>query len=631
MKGALRWLLFSLGIVLLPLVTHSAYPEESSCSRPKVLVRGEIAYEEDFWEHLQKQYPHRSRESLLFEIRSVILQELRTNSPGVDFVEEGGDCDYTFSYTLSLIAAGEDIEVAGVLEGEYTAFSMSSKLVQNNACGFPGRVVGVSIIQDDPDLFRTIERNIDLYGSLEAAIAEFERTHRVPPRGPVMEFELAKPYVSPKLGEREADIRIRVRNCRGDLVFDRYEGQVVILPRRTERGELKPTKGFPQEFVVTENLVLLKITTEQGGSVTYTLKRGFELGVEEIRAETCGIDKVSVQEVIPPLSIAGVGMEIEPEEVYPAPGESTSIEVRLFKVTPLGEQVPLGDEMVDVEVAGLVDGSLKPQGRVKTDAQGKVLLTYRAGFEEDEVVVTARYRPEGYPEAIEEKTSVALVEKPRCFRGKVDIIVDSSYREAKKDDPSECGREESELTTELRAHVSGELLLRPGQPAEIIAWDFSGTYKMLIKTFREACVTYCRRKGVRGEVPVKPGNWEASETRVYGTLSDKNFQISANVTVDRKTKGYSFSCGFGGLVWKAFSNIQNRYYNACTGEIKEEDITSPEAELEEFSISSGEIQGVTQDLERISGEKVVEYFSPFGGTVQYIWHFESVPCEEGSE
>jgi hypothetical protein len=618
-------LLFS--VILVTLALLGAHAQESDCSRPRVSVSGAVVDEADFQEYLKGRYPHRSWESLWQEIRATVLEELRENSPQVDFVEDGSGCDYSFSYTLGLIAAGKDVEVAGVLEGEYTAVFMSSKLVQNNACGFPGSVLGVSVVRDDPDVFRTVERNIDRYGSLETCILEYERTHWVPPRGPVMEFALEKPYVPPKLDEREMDIRVRVRNCRGEPVFDRYHGQVVIFPRRTERGELRPTKGFPQGFVVTENLVLLEITGEEGGSVTYTLKEGLEPGIDLFQAKTCGIDMVRIQDVLPPVPIAGVTLEVEPEEVYIAPGASTALEVRLFQVTPDGAHVPLEGEVVTIEAKGLVDGSLKPQGEVRTDARGRIRLMYQAGVQEEGVEVIARYQPREYPDAVEERTSVALVEEPACWRGTVDITVDRSFRETKKSDPVECGRDESELIVELHAHIRGELLLQPGQPETILSQDFSGTYEMTIKTFHESCVTTCRRKGVRGEVPVRPGSWESSETRVRGTLSNRDFRVSASVVVDRKTGQYRFSCGFRGLVWRGFSEVLSRYHDVCTGETRETSTASLETELEHFEMSSGEIQGVTPGLKVVKGEKVVEY--PLStGTVKYTWDFQRIPCGE---
>ncbi|MEN3187000.1 MAG: hypothetical protein ABDK92_10325, partial [Atribacterota bacterium] len=162
-------------------------------------------------------------------------------------------------------------------------------------------------------------------------------------------------------------------------VFDPHHGQVVFLPRETERGELKPTPGFSQDAVVTENLVMLKITHEVGGSVAYTLKSGLEPDFDSFPVETCGIDTTLVKDLVPPVAIAGVFMEVEPEKSYLSPQEVTKVLIRLFRETPLGERFPIKDVPFTIEAKGLIDGSLEPQGSVRTDDQGQVVCTTERG------------------------------------------------------------------------------------------------------------------------------------------------------------------------------------------------------------------------------------------------------------
>ncbi len=255
-------------------------------------------------------------------------------------------------------------------------------------------------------------------------------------------------------------------------------------------------------------------------------------------------------------------------------------------------------------------------------------LTYKAGYKEEGVVVLARYRPEGYPDSLEEKASVALVEEPQCFRGKVDIVIDFLHQESKKSNPMECGKSESESRMETHVHVWGEFILRPGEPVEIISQDFSGTHQMAIRTLSESCVTYCRKKGIKGEVPIRPGNREFTESILRATLSNKGFRVYANLSVDRKTSTYRFSCGFGGLVWKGSVENRGEYYSACTGETRREQNISPEVEWERFDFSSGEFEGQLLTLDKVHGEKQVTYLPYLGGTVKYTWDFERIPCRK---
>ncbi len=302
--------------------------------------------------------------------------------------------------------------------GEEIVFSTTSKMVQNDACGLPGWLLKAKTTKD-PDVFRVIEKNIDGYGSIENLITEFG-------------FALTKSFVSPLSLEREMDIHIQVKNCLGEPVFDRHHGQVVLLPRETKRGELKPTLGFPQDAMVTENSVILEITHEAGGSTTSTLKRGLEPDFDSFRAETCRIDTTLVKDLLPPVPIAGVFIEIEPEKPEVYPGEVTTVTAQLFQETPLRERFPMKDEPVTIEAKGLIDGSLEPKGSMRTDAEGQVFCVYRAGRKEDRITVSARYRPERYPDEVSAEAGISVMDEPQCFQGTVAFFVEFDYKESRQ-------------------------------------------------------------------------------------------------------------------------------------------------------------------------------------------------------
>lgn len=609
--------------------TSLALAQGSSCPPPRVGVVGEIVDEEDFVRFLQERYPHRSPESLLGEIRATILENLRKGSPRVIFLENGTDCEYQFSYSLSLTASGEDKDIGGILMGESTAFFMTSKLVQRNACGFPGWVLNVKT-QEAPDVFEAISKNIASYGALEALIEDFERTHRVPPRGPKMTFELRKDFVSPVPGEESMDIRIRVTNCRGEPVFDERHGQVVILPRKTERGEIAPTRGFPQDFVVTEHAVMLQITHEAGGSVTYTLKRGLDMDLETFHLATCGIDTVLVEDLLPPVPIAGVSLEVLPEEPYVSPQETTTVTIALSRILPSGAKLPIARAPVTIEVAGLVDGSFAPQGSGETDSRGEVRCTYRAGEKEDHLIIKAHYRPGNFPDTLSAESGIAVVDAPRCFRGRVAFAVEFNHEESEKASFPGGGKKASRYEMTLQASVQGELIARPGKPEELLSKSFSGTQRLYLFAFSEAGSTPCRREGVKGEVQVQPGSSESSETTFAMTLREKDLKISANIEVDRHTGTYRCSLGFSGLVFTGTSKTYERFYDACTGETRENTFVSPEIE-EDFSFFTGEFQGVTTDLNHISGERVFEPYVLGKGRVRCTFDFVRIPCEPSED
>ncbi len=607
-----------------------ALAQGSSCPPPKVAVVGEIVDEEDFVRFLQERYPQRSSESLLGEIRATILENLRKGSPRIIFLENGTDCEYQFSYSLGLIASGEDKDIGSVLMGETTAFSITSKLIQRNVCGFPGWVLKAKT-QEASDVFEAISENIASYGALEALIEDFERTHCVPPRGPKMTFELGKDFVSPVPGEESMDIRIRVTNCRGEPVFDERHGQVVILPRETERGEIIPTQGFPQDFMVTEHVVMLQITHEAGGSVTYTLKRGFDMDLETFRLETCGIDTVLVEDLLPPIPIAGVSLEVLPEEPYVSPQETTTVTIALFRILPSGVKLPIAKEPVTIEVAGLVDGSFAPQGSAETDSRGEVRCTYRAGEKEDHLTIKAHYRPGNFPDTLSTESGIAVVDAPACFQGRAAFVIEFDYEESEKISSPGGGKKASRYEVTLQANVQGELITRLGKLEELLSKSFSGTQRLYLFAFSEAESTPCRREGVKGEVQVRPGSLESSETTFAMRLCEKDLKIYANIEVDRHTGTYRCSLGFSGLVFTGTSKTYERFYDACTGETRENTFVSPEIEGEDFSFSTGEFQGVTTDLNHISGERVFEPYALGKGRVRCTFDFVRIPCEPSED
>jgi hypothetical protein len=409
------WMSFFLVVVGF---VQSGFAQEDRCSKPRVAVQAQFSYEKELIEYLGETYPSQPRASWLERIRESVLAELRMNSPDIPFIpaEEGGaaDCDYEFRY--GVVPYGDGLQ-------------MDSNLAQKDACGFPGNLLQ-TINRKDSDVFRMIERNIDAYGSISQRIREFESSHRVPPRGPEMDISLRKEFVSPIKEEREMEIQIGVKNCKGEAVYDPNHGQKVILPRHTERGELICTKGFPQICRSFDATLLLEITSPAGASATYRLKKGMEASEDPLKIKTCGMDR----EVWKQVSVPIYGMQIEAEAKDPviSPGENTTIEVSLHKITLQGQMIPAANQTIDITVKGLIDGRLAPQGKVATNHAGKVVLKYHAGEKERRVEIHAKYQPEGYADFIEAQTFVE-VEPQKCWEGTVQMIVNQKAEAEKRE------------------------------------------------------------------------------------------------------------------------------------------------------------------------------------------------------
>ena len=387
--------------------SQNGFAQKGPCSKPKVAVKL-IDFFDTTFNHLNKQYSPRSKEEWKIEIQAKVLEELNKNSPGTQFIPDGADnCDYNFSYSLSIIGAGEDKEIHGLRVSEYIAYWMISKLVGENQCGFPGQILAVEITKDDKDIYYTIRRNIAAFGNIGARIEEFETSHPVPPRGPEMALSHDKEYVSPLKDEKELKIKINVTNCKGEAVYDKNHGQKVILPRKTKRGEIEPTKGFPQESIVTDNLVTLIIVRPVGASATYTLKRGVKPDLETIKILTCGRDKNVVKET--KIRIKGLEINVTPERKKINPGEKTNIEIKLSKVDTKGQKEPLAGKKIQLDIKGLINGKVTPSSDIVTGEDGIANLVYRSGDRDSSVSFCAKYQPQDFPDYVEDEGRVKII------------------------------------------------------------------------------------------------------------------------------------------------------------------------------------------------------------------------------
>ncbi len=395
--------------------TSGAFGQADTCSKPKVAVQF-TEFHDDALDLLNSKGVSQSKASWEHQIQGKVIEELGMASPGIDFIPDGGsgppeDCDYILSYIITVIGAGGDIEVAGLLHSEYTAFYMQSTLAQNNKCGAVNWILDVEITKEYEDLFQTIEHNIDAHEDIGKRIQEIEKERRVPPRGPEMKTSQSRPYVSPLEGQRSLDIKIDVTNCRGEPVYKENSGQRVILPRRRERGEISPEKSFPQNCLITSNAVILIIVRPVGACATYTLQMGLKPGIERFKIQTCGLDKEVIHEE--EIRIHGLDLTIRPQKKVICPGERTNVLIELSEVDPDGNKTPVAGRKVTLDVKGLVDGDVTPAAKeVFTNEMGQAKLTYRAGKRDSGVVFKAEFQPKGFAESVKDFAVIGL-----CGRG----------------------------------------------------------------------------------------------------------------------------------------------------------------------------------------------------------------------
>jgi len=389
--------------LLIICTSQTVIAQADPCSKPKVNVKL-IDISTSAYKFLNEQYQSQPKDAWQKQIQAKVIEALKNNSPGTQFIPDCGDaCDYMFRYSVDIThSKRSEINV-------FTIFYLSFRLVCKNPCNIPGKMVDSGQLMGDQNIHATIKQSISSLGDIGKQIQEYEKSHPVPPRGPEMDISQDREYVSPLEKEREIKIRINLKNCKGEIVYDKKFKQLVFLPKKTKRGELKATKGFPQDHDVAGNILILKITHPVGASATYTLKKGVKPEIYPINIVTCGRDKMVEKKT--EIHISGLEIKVSPQKRVINPGEETKIDIKLFKVNTKGEKTPVTDKLIELRIKGLINGQVFPSEEIYTDKDGKAILTYLAGDEDEKVTFHARFQPKNYSEYVQGKTSVKIIHR----------------------------------------------------------------------------------------------------------------------------------------------------------------------------------------------------------------------------
>ena len=608
----------------------------SSGKCPRITVGVYINYvdQERLVKLLNEIHPDQPAPSWLFQIKEKIFAELKMNSPDIVFIpavsRNNAESDYIMTFDITTNAAGEDIEVGGVLISEYNAFNVVSVLKQTGHCiyeraGVLGAKDTVSKYGNyENDIFIAIEHNIeDGYGSIRGRIEEYEASHPVPPRGPEILVTLKKEYVSPLEAEREMEIGIKVKNCKGQYVWERSHGLAVLLPIKTARGEIRPTRGFPQGGGPNTRFNFIKISIQrpEGASVTYTLKKGMERSIDTFKIKVCGVRKEVTKEVFIP--IAGICLRGE-SEGYVFPEKTTEIKFKLKKLLPQGGEQPLSGKPVLLSPEGLIDGTVSPSGTTFTQTDGNIAVRYKSGLKESTMTVHATFQPKKYPDKARASAGVTIVEKGYDWTGTVIVNQTCSYKknEIKNNKRGYWVREESILSTDRTVHLTIRFLTTPGKPAVILGKDVSGTSRYLLKTFEQKGWADCKDKQTGKTFRKKPGDTQQSTLKMIGTLVEEYLDISPSIHVDRLSNRYTFDFGVSGLWWKGKVTRTDIYTDVCNGNSKKKSMGPFTGERQKYDLEPLHYEGQTTDINTISGSTKIETETLEKCTTTYIWNLK---------
>jgi len=406
-----------------------SYSQNENCPKIKVGVKLEI-YDWVF-NQLNIDYPPKSNPEWLRYIESELMRICKEDSPELEFISlsanPSADHDYLLDALIALSGGGEDIEVypeetiidgdnifiiPPVYRSEYTVYRVWLSLIVNSRC-FPNRRYILKIENGiSQDITKAIYSSFFGFGrNITYILYERESKWPVPPREPRIDTWIDGEYLSPlKLETRKIKIYEKVLSCNWQPAYWKsYHAQPVRFPDKTDRGDFFPADGCKSEFNDGEFEYIL--VNEKGNAVgEYTLEKGLDPLKEEITLSTCPLgNKPNIERKVEVI-IRGLEMTVVPEKKRIFKGENTEIKIDLHEVDPDGNKYPAENQKIEIEVTGLVDGSIDPEEEVTTDGKGLATIIYKSGQKEKNIKITATFTPPDYPDKVKAEAEISLID-----------------------------------------------------------------------------------------------------------------------------------------------------------------------------------------------------------------------------
>ncbi len=378
-----------------------------------------------------------------------------------------------------------------------TAFRMTTSLANCSTC-IPQMSYILSIqIAVDTDIYQLIKNLIHHYNwPLDKNISDWEAKHPAPAREPQMEVRYEKEYLSLLDEEsRKMEVYIKVKNCHGEYVYDKFHGQPVYFLKEIERLEYKDDPGNRCMIGFDWGIFSTVFTSKDFEAIgMYKVKKGLEPSVENPRFKTCGIGDGSLIEIEGEIKVLGLELEVEPDRKVIHNGEQTSIQIDLHELDPDGTEIlSCAGKEVDVKVTGLVDGKVSHEsGMITLNEVGVAFIEYKAGQKDRQIKITATFTPPKYPEELKSEATITVkpldYEATLTIRGSYTKNESDSY-EKKYNDGIEKGNytmretQAASFYVPLKLENSGDMPLfnqrwEYYRPLDIILTSFSASHRM---------------------------------------------------------------------------------------------------------------------------------------------------------
>ncbi len=372
---------------------------QDSCSKPKVYLMVGPPWnisqvDQELVTKYQRMIKQSSTNVMIYsysDVRNVLAEQeqLLVENPGaeVDFSAAGKmvNADYILSFSHSTLGS---------------KYVMTSTLLDVDRVQAVQRASTSGSNKDS-----VLSTLIFSQGDVGATIRAWEM-NKLPPRDPIISLTLDPDTVTLEEGKNEANIKVRVVDCKGNPV----EGARVYFDHITDRGYVK-AEGGAEHY---SSYVYSTTDGDGNAEATYVLHKGSKAGKDtvDIFVKARGNKKVHQKAVI---KIAGIGIEIAPEEEEVSPGEDTLIHISLYSENEKGERKPLEGKMILVQTFVRTDSKIEPMGPTfegtdnpVTDQNGEATLKFIAGKKEGVVKIRAMYQGLSYEDSVFDDTWIEV-------------------------------------------------------------------------------------------------------------------------------------------------------------------------------------------------------------------------------
>lgn len=394
-----------------------AIAQDEDCNKTKVAVSVEVSDYAENYEWLENDFGLRPKSEWNGFVSEMLVQIISEYEPEITFFPlKGGDEDYHYLLEspmgLTIIGKYED-------EGEHTAYQIYGSLIANSTC-VPNRRWIVEVQHgEDVKLKQAMKNLAGQLWSLDRKIFLYEKDHPSAPRDPELNIQIEKDYISPLDKEsRETLVYAKVFDCRGNWVCDKKgKGHPVYYQDKIDRLDLKKDCYCEGGYNIRNfKVIVTNKHCENDGK--YILTKGIDAENKTIIFKTCQLGGPIV-EVEKELIIRGLEVKVQPNRKEIEAGQRTDIVLTLNETDPDGTEFPVEGKQLEVKISGLENGTIKAKNGYTTNSEGKVVLDFKAGSNDEKITVTASFQPEDYPDKVTGRNFVKVI--PEEFEAKISI------------------------------------------------------------------------------------------------------------------------------------------------------------------------------------------------------------------